>query len=60
MLLSGYFPELVYARGGLDQSLPFEALRRRSLINDRARAADGAPDFSRRIRMGLPGISAFN
>jgi hypothetical protein len=25
MLLSGYFPELVYARGGLDRNLPFEA-----------------------------------
>jgi Domain of unknown function (DUF4105) len=60
MLLSGYFPELVYERGGLDQSLPFDALRRRSLINDRARAAAGAPDFSRRIRAGLPGISTFN
>jgi hypothetical protein len=60
MLLSGHFPELVYARGGLDQSLPFEALRRRSLINDRARAADGAPDFSRRIRAGLPGVSTVN
>jgi hypothetical protein len=57
MLLSGYFPELVYARGGLDQSLPFEALRRRSLINERARAAETAPDFSRCIRAGLPGIS---
>jgi Domain of unknown function (DUF4105) len=56
MLLSGYFPELVYARGGLDQSLPFEALRRRSLINERARAAETAPDFSRRIRAGLPSI----
>jgi hypothetical protein len=56
MLLSGHFPELVYARGGLDQSLPFEALRRRSLINERARAAETAPDFSRRIRAGLPGM----
>ena len=56
MLLSGYFPELVYAYGALDQSLPFEALRRQSLINERARAADGAPDFSRRIRADLPGM----
>jgi hypothetical protein len=60
MLLSGYFPELVYAYRRLDQSLPFEALRRRSLINDRARAADGASDFSRRIRAGLPGMSTVN
>ena len=56
MLLSGHFPELVYAYGALDQSLPFEALRRQSLVNERARAADGAPDFSRRIRDGLPGV----
>ncbi len=56
MLLSGYFPDLVYERGKLDQSLPFDALRRQSHINERARAADGADDFSRRIREGLPGI----
>ncbi len=56
MLLSGYFPDLVYERGKLDQSLPFDALRRQSYINERARAADGADDFSRRIRDGLPGM----
>ena len=56
MLLSGYFPELVYERGSLDQSLPFDALRRQSHINERARAAAGADDFSRRIREGLPGM----
>jgi hypothetical protein len=56
MLLSGYFPELVYERGALDQSHPFEILRRKSLINGRARAADGFDDFSHRIRQGLPGI----
>ncbi len=56
MLLSGYFPELVYERGKLDQSLPFDALRRQSHINERARAADGVGDFSRRIREGLPGM----
>ena len=56
MLLSGYFPELVYERGSLDQSLPFDALRRQSHINERARAANGADDFSRRIREGLPGM----
>jgi hypothetical protein len=60
MLLSGHLPKLVYARGRLDQSLPFEALRRRSLINDRARAATDAPDFSRRIRADLPGMWTFH
>ncbi len=56
MLLSGYFPDLVYERGKLDQSLPFDALRRQSHINERARAADGADDFSDRIREGLQGM----
>ena len=56
VLLSGYFPDLIYERGRLDQSLPFDALRRQSRVNERARAADGAADFSRRIRKGLPGM----
>jgi len=56
MLLSGHFAELVYEYGALDQSMPFETLRQQSLINGRARAADGAPDFSRRIRANLPGM----
>ncbi len=55
ILLSGYFPELLYERGRLDQSRPFDELRRQSLINERASAAAGATDFSRQIREGLPG-----
>jgi len=55
VLLSGYVPEYAYERGRLDTSLPFEDLRHRSRINDAARVADRAPDFSRRIREGLPG-----
>jgi hypothetical protein len=54
ILLSGYAAEYVYEGGRLDRSLPFEELRRRSLVNAAARAADQAPDFSRRIRAGLP------
>lgn len=54
VLLSGYFPEYLYDLGILDRSLPYAELRRRSLINDRAVAADGADDFSQRIRDGLP------
>jgi hypothetical protein len=54
VLLSGHAPEYVYAMGRLDRSLPFEELRRRSLVNAAAQAADQAPDFSRRIRAGLP------
>ena len=42
--------------GSIDTSLPFAELKRLSRINDRARAADRDPDFSRRIRDGLPGM----
>jgi len=55
ILLSGYAPEYVYDTGRLDQSLPFAELKRRSHVNSVAQAADRDPDFSRRIRVGLPG-----
>ena len=54
VLLSGYFPAYVYDLGALDTSLPFAALKARSLVNDKAHAADQDPDFSTRIRVGLP------
>lgn len=54
ILLSGYAPEYVYEVGLLDGGLAFEALKRRSHIDAAARAADQAPDFSRRIRAALP------
>jgi hypothetical protein len=56
MILTGYFPNLIYERGGLDQSLPFEILRRKSLINGRARSAGQAENFSQQIREGLVGL----
>ena len=58
VLLSGYVPQYVYELGLLDTTLPFAELRRRSRVNVRAEAADQAPDFSRRIREGLPGMGA--
>jgi hypothetical protein len=54
VLFSGYAPDYVYERGRLDRRLPFEELKRRSLINPVAQEADKAADFSRRIRAGLP------
>lgn len=55
ILLSGYLPQLVHERGRLDQSVTFAELRRRSRVNAAAAAAGlGAPDFSARIREGLP------
>jgi hypothetical protein len=54
VLLSGYTPEYAYDLGRLDRSMPFEELKRRGHINALAQAADKAPDFSQRIRIGLP------
>ena len=36
----------LYSIGIVDTTLPFRELRRRSLINNAAQAADDAPDFS--------------
>ncbi len=54
ILVSGLFPEYAYELGYLDDSIPFRELRRRGYVNERARAADGADDFSARIRVGIP------
>jgi hypothetical protein len=55
ILLNGKADEMLYqdhaiATGGL----PFAELKQRSLINERARAADQDPDFSKLIRADLP------
>ena len=54
VLLSGYVPQYLYERNAIDTSLPFDELKHRSLINAAAQEAGAAPDFSQRIRMGLP------
>jgi hypothetical protein len=58
ILVSGYTGELLYERGRLDRSLPFAELEAKSRIDDAALAADAetATEFSRRIRIGLPGV----
>jgi Domain of unknown function (DUF4105) len=56
MLVNGYGDQLLYERGGIDTSMPFPELRKLSLINPRAKAADQDPDFSEEIREGLPGM----
>ena len=54
VLLSGYVPQYLYERRRIDTSLPFAELKQRSHINAAAQAANRAPDFSQRIRAGLP------
>jgi len=59
-LLNGLIDSYLYHSGRVDTTLPFEELRRRSQINEAAQAADGAPDFSDRIRASLPTVTRRN
>jgi hypothetical protein len=54
ILASGYVPQYLYEQRRIDTRLPFAELQRRGFVNVRAQAADGASDFSRRIRDGIP------
>ena len=56
MLVNGFADELLYERHAIDGSLPFAELKRLSHVNERAVDADQDPDFSTRIREGLPGM----
>jgi hypothetical protein len=53
-LLNGLIDSYLYHSGRIDTTLPFDELRRRSLINAPAQEADGQADFSQRIRAFLP------
>jgi Domain of unknown function (DUF4105) len=53
-ILNGLADSYLYRSGRIDTTLPFDELRRSSMINEAARAADGASDFSKRIRASLP------
>lgn len=53
-VLNGWIDSYLYYSGRVDTSLPFPELRRLSLINGAAQAAGDGPDFSERIREGLP------
>ena len=53
-LFNGLIDSYLYHSGRIEATLPFDELRRGSLINEAAQAADGADDFSQRIRLSLP------
>jgi hypothetical protein len=55
-LFNGLIDSYLYHSGRVDTTLPFDELRRRSLINEAAQAAGDAPDFSQRIRASVPTI----
>lgn len=54
ILLSGYVPDYLYDLGRIDTAMPFLELEKISRVNDRAHAAGKDPNFSQRIREGLP------
>jgi Domain of unknown function (DUF4105) len=55
MLANGYGNELLYERGVLNTNLGLAELKQRAHINERAKAADNAGDFSSQIRRAVPG-----
>jgi hypothetical protein len=54
LLANGHVDQLLYERGQINTDLSLAELHKRSNITERAKAADDAPDFSYRIRQGLP------
>jgi hypothetical protein len=58
LFANGYLDELAYDLGVVDQSLPFAEFKARSWINERGKAADHDPEFSRKIRVELPGVDS--
>ncbi len=59
ILVNGKGDEMMYDHHLIETGgLPFAELKHRSLVNERARAADQDPDFSTRVREGLPGFGS--
>jgi hypothetical protein len=57
VLLNGHADQMLYERGDLATgNLPFAQFKEQAHINAAARAANDAPDFSRRIREGRTGF----
>jgi hypothetical protein len=58
IIVNGFLDEMLYGRKLVDTSLPFPELKKLSLINERAKGQDKSPEFSRLIRVGLPGTGS--
>lgn len=56
LLASGYLPEYLERIDGFGAHTDLATLRAAGRITDRARAADASPQFSERIRIGIPGM----
>ena len=57
LIFSGYLPSYIIDVNGFTPGFTLEQLQSGGAVSARARAADNAPDFSRRIREGVPGIA---
>lgn len=54
LLINGHLPGYLYDRQAVVTTVPLDRLIELARIDDRARAADASPDFSRLIRIGVP------
>jgi hypothetical protein len=54
LIVNGYLPDYAYAHGALDTRLSLAELRAAAHIDERAKEAGDALDFSARIRQGVP------
>jgi len=56
IIVNGFIDQFIYEQKTLSQKLPFAELKAKSYVNLRGQAADKDPEFSLRIREGLPGF----
>jgi hypothetical protein len=56
VVINGFVDEFLYDESSLDQSMPLVELRKAGHVNTRGQLADKDPEFSRRIREGIPEI----
>lgn len=56
LVVNGHLDRMLYERGDVDNSLPFEDFRKACFINDKAVKLSLDQDFSQNIREGLPGM----
>ncbi|MCB1543350.1 MAG: DUF4105 domain-containing protein [Methylobacteriaceae bacterium] len=55
LVINGYLPDYLHENDALSKKAPLDELKRLAHIAERAKAANDAPDFSQRIRVGVPG-----
>jgi hypothetical protein len=54
LVVNGFLPGYLYDQRVVVTSIPLAELMERARISEKAKAADGSPDFSQAIRVGVP------